>query len=59
MKAEIVKKGVLEAFNGILSDLTISELEDMQDKLSVHIHKFVDDKKRYSLDDVKKQLKNS
>ena len=56
MKTAQLKKGVIQAFEAILSELTASDIEDMQDKLTVQLHKLTDDGKRYSLDEVKKQL---
>jgi hypothetical protein len=56
MKTEQLKKGVIQAFEAILSELTASDIEDIQDKLTVQLHKLTDDGKRYSLDEVKKQL---
>lgn len=56
MKTAQLKKGVIQAFEAILSELSASDIEDMQDKLTVQLHKLTDDGKRYSLDEVKKQL---
>ncbi len=56
MKTAQLKKGVIQAFEAILSELTANDIEDMQDKLTVQLHKLTDDGKRYSLDEVKKQL---
>jgi len=56
MKTAQLKKGVMQAFEAILSELTASDIEDIQDKLTVQLHKLTDDGKRYSLDEVKKQL---
>ncbi|WP_298653499.1 hypothetical protein [uncultured Proteiniphilum sp.] len=56
MKTAQLKKGVIQAFEAILSELTASDIEDMQDKLTIQLHKLTDDGKRYSLDEVKKQL---
>ncbi|MDD4630610.1 hypothetical protein [Proteiniphilum sp. UBA1028] len=56
MKTAQLKKGVIQAFEAILSELTASDIEDIQDKLTVQLHKLTDDGKRYSLDEVKKQL---
>jgi|GEM_PF-6288134 len=56
MKTAQLKKGVIQAFEAILSELSANDIEDMQDKLTVQLHKLTDDVKRYSLDEVKKQL---
>ena len=56
MKTAQLKKSVIQAFEAILSELSASDIEDMQDKLTVQLHKLTDDGKRYSLDEVKKQL---
>ncbi|MFA7492135.1 MAG: hypothetical protein WCZ43_01270 [Proteiniphilum sp.] len=56
MKTAQLKKDVIQAFEAILSELTANDIEDMQDKLTVQLHKLTDDGKRYSLDEVKKQL---
>jgi hypothetical protein len=56
MKTAQLKKGVIQAFEAILSELSASDIEDIQDKLTVQLHKLTDDGKRYSLDEVKKQL---
>lgn len=56
MKTAQLKKGVIQAFEAILSKLSANDIEDMQDKLTVQLHKLTDDGKRYSLDEVKKQL---
>lgn len=49
MKTAQLKRSIIEACEAILSELSASDIEDMQDKLT-------DDGKRYSLDEVKKQL---
>ena len=46
----------MQAFEAILSELSANDIEDIQDKLTVQLHKLTDDGKRYSLDEVKKQL---
>lgn len=56
MKTAQLKRSIIEAFEAILSELSASDIEDMQDKLTVQLHKLTDDGKRYSLDEVKKQL---
>ena len=56
MEAQIVKKGVLSALTGILNDLTVKEIEDLQDALSVQLYKITDDGKRVKLEDLKKDL---
>lgn len=56
MKTAQLKKGVIQAFEAILSELSANDIEDMQDKLTVQLHKLTDDGKRYSLDEVKNQL---
>jgi hypothetical protein len=54
MKTAQLKKGVIQAFEAILSELSTSDIEDMQDKLTIQLHKLTDDGKRYSLDEVKR-----
>ncbi len=56
MKTAQLKKSVIQAFEAILSELSANDIEDMQDKLTVQLHKLTDDGKRYSLDEVKEQL---
>lgn len=56
MKTAQLKKGVMQAFEAILEELSKSDIEDLQDKLTVQLHKLTDDGKRYSLNEVKKQL---
>lgn len=56
MKTAQLKRSIIEAFEAILSELSASDIEDMQDKLTVQLHKLTDDGKRYSSDEVKKQL---
>ena len=57
MEAQIVKKGVLNAFSGIIADLSVKEIENLQDCLSIQMHKLTDDGKRIKLKDLKKDLK--
>jgi hypothetical protein len=57
MEALLVKKGVLNAFAGIISDLNIKEVENLQDALSIQIYKLTDNGKRTKLEDLKKELK--
>ncbi|HBX44882.1 MAG TPA: hypothetical protein DEG28_03220 [Porphyromonadaceae bacterium] len=47
---------IIQAFEAILSELTESDIEYLQDKLTIQLHKLTDDGTRYSLDEVKKQL---
>ena len=56
MKTAQLKKSIMQAFEAILSELSANDIEDIQDKLTVQLHKLTDDGKRYSLDEVKKQL---
>jgi hypothetical protein len=56
METQVVKKGVLNAFTGIISDLNIKEIENLQDYLSIQMHKLTDDGKRTKLSDLKKEL---
>lgn len=58
MDTTLVKKSVLNAFTGILNDLSVKELEDLQDLLAVKIFKLTDKGDRISFEDVKKELKN-
>lgn len=57
MEIQVVKKGVLNALNGIITDLNVKEVEDLQDYLSIQMHKLTDDGKRIKLNDLKKELK--
>ncbi|HPW87692.1 MAG TPA: hypothetical protein PK067_00725 [Kaistella chaponensis] len=56
MDTTLVKKSVLNAFTGILNDLSVKELEDLQDLLTVKIFKLTDKGERISLENVKKEL---
>jgi hypothetical protein len=56
MKTAQGKKGVIKAFEAIVSELSAREVEDLQDKLTVQLHRLTDDGIRYSLDEVKKRL---
>lgn len=56
METQLVKKGVLNAFKGVVTDLNIKEIEDLQDYLSIQLHKINDDGKRIKLKDLKKQV---
>ena len=58
MDTTLVKKGVLNAFTGILNDLSVKELEDLQDLLTVKIFQLTDKGERISLENVKKELQN-
>ena len=57
MEAMKVKKGILNALQGIMTDLSIKEVEDLQDALSVQLHKLTDRGERVKLSDLKKDLK--
>lgn len=57
METQVVKKGVLNAFTGIIPDLNIKEIESLQDYLSIQMHKLLDDGKRVKLEDLKKEIK--
>lgn len=57
MEAQVVKKGVLNAFTGIIPDLSIKEIERLQDILTIQLHKISDDGKRISLKSLKEELK--
>jgi hypothetical protein len=57
MDTTLVKKGVVNAFIGILNDLTKKEIEELQDLLSVKLHKLNDSGERIPLEQVKKELK--
>lgn len=56
METQLPKNNILDAFAGILPKLTIKEIENLQDDLSVQLHKLTDDGKRISIDKVKKDL---
>lgn len=56
METQLPKNSVLDAFAGILPKLTIKEIEELQDDLSVQLHKLTDNGKRTTLDEVKKDL---
>jgi hypothetical protein len=58
METQVVKKGVLNALTGIITDLNVKEIEDLQDYLSIQMHKLTDDGKRIKLADLKKELEN-
>jgi len=49
-------KKILKDFNSILPQLTLQELEDLQDLLTVKIFRLTDTGERISLDKVKKDL---
>ena len=51
-----VKNGILDALKGILPELDLKEVEDLQDMLSIQMHKLTDNGKRISLSDLKKEL---
>ena len=59
MDTSLVKKSVLSAFNGILNDLSLKELEDLQDLLTVKIFQLTDKGERISLEEVKNKLQIS
>ena len=56
METQLPKNSILDAFTGILPKLTVKEIEDLQDDLSVQLHKRTDDAKRISIDEAKKGL---
>lgn len=56
MEIQLPKNSILDAFTGILPKLTVKEIEDLQDDLSVQLHKRTDDGKRISIDEAKKGL---
>ena len=56
METRLVKKGVLSAFKGVINDLNIKEIEDLQDFLSIQMHKLTDDGKIIKLKKKKKQI---
>lgn len=56
MDTAVIKKSVLNAFTAIINDLSVKELEDLQDLLAVKIFQLTDKGERVSLDDVKKEL---
>jgi len=49
-------KKILKDFNSILPQLTLQELEDLKDLLTVKIFRLTDRGERISLDKVKKDL---
>ena len=51
-----VKNGILNALKGILADLNVNEIEDLQDILSIQMHRLTDNGKRMKLSDLKKEL---
>ncbi|WP_026775083.1 hypothetical protein [Polaribacter sp. Hel_I_88] len=51
-----VKNGILDALKGILAELNLKEVEDLQDMLSIQMHKLTDNGNRVSLADLKKEL---
>lgn len=56
MDTLLVKESILSAFEGILNDLSLEELEDLKDLLTIKIFEMTDDGERMSLEEVKKQL---
>jgi hypothetical protein len=56
MKTAQVKKGVIKAFEAIVSELSAREVDDLQDMLTVQLHRLTDDGIHYSHDEVKKRL---
>lgn len=56
MDTTTVKESILNSFYAIIKDLTIEEVENLKDALTVQEFRLTDDGKRYSLSEVKKQL---
>lgn len=56
MDTIVVKKSILNAFYEVIKDLTLEEVENLKDALTVQEFKLTDDGKRFSLSEVKKQL---
>lgn len=56
MDTTVVKKSILNAFYEVIKDLTLEEVENLKDALTVQEFKLTDDGKRFSLSEVKKQL---
>lgn len=58
MDTTLVKKSILNSFYEVIKDLTLEEIENLKDALTVQEFKLTDDGKRYQLSDVKKQLES-
>jgi hypothetical protein len=56
MIAKEIKKGVLNAFLGMLPELNLNDLENVQDRLIIQLHNLTDSGERTSLDDLKKEV---
>ena len=56
MDTNIVKRKVIDAFESVVADLSVEEIEDIQDMLSVQLHKLIDDGTMIDIDNVEKEL---
>lgn len=58
MDTTLVKKSILNSLYEVIKDLTLEEVENLKDALTVQEFKLTDDGKRFSLSEVKKQLQD-
>lgn len=56
MDTLLVKNSILQSFYEIINDLSLEEIEDVKDALTVREFKLTDDGERLSIDQVKEQL---
>jgi hypothetical protein len=52
METTAVKEGILKAFKGIVDQFDTQDIEDIQDLLSIQLHKLTDDGDYVDIDDV-------
>lgn len=58
MDTTLVKKSILNSLYEVIKDLTLEEIENLKDALTVQEFRLTDDGKRFSLSEVKKQLRD-
>ncbi|MDO4728488.1 MAG: hypothetical protein Q4B43_05720 [Bacteroidota bacterium] len=56
MDTILVKKSILQLFFEIINDLSLEEIEDIKDALTVKEFELTDDGERFSMEQVKEQL---
>ncbi|WP_372473227.1 hypothetical protein AB4865_10415 [Capnocytophaga sp. ARDL2] len=56
METNAIKKSIINAFYEIVNDLTLSEVEDLQDVLAVREAHLTDDGDYITLEELKKEL---
>ncbi len=56
MDTKAIKKTILDAFYEIVQDLTLEELEDLKDVLSVQEFYLTDSGQRFKFEEVKNEL---